>query len=85
MLACKLEGYSGADIRLICRDASLMPMRRLIANKTPEEIKDLRNKGHLEVELEMEDFTKALAHIQPSVCSKDVQRFEKWSAEFAST
>ncbi|GMH36514.1 hypothetical protein BSKO_04382 [Bryopsis sp. KO-2023] len=84
ILSKRLAGYSGADIRLVCRDASLMPMRRLISNKTPQEIIDLRNRGHLEVKLTMEDFEKALAKIQPSVSQKDVRNFDKWNKEFAS-
>lgn len=84
-LACRLEGYSGADIRLVCRDASLMPMRRLISDKSPEEIKNLRDKGHLEVQLSLGDFEQALANTQPSVSQKDVQKFAEWCKEFAST
>jgi katanin p60 ATPase-containing subunit A1 len=28
MLARKTDGYSGADIKCVCREAALLPMRR---------------------------------------------------------
>ena len=37
--AKKSEGYSGADITNVCRDASFMAMRRRIKGLTPEEIR----------------------------------------------
>jgi katanin p60 ATPase-containing subunit A1 len=40
-LSEKMNGYSGADITNICRDASMMSMRKKIRGLTPEMIKSL--------------------------------------------
>ena len=43
-LAELTENYSGADIHLICRDASMAPMRRLIEGKSVDEIVAMRTR-----------------------------------------
>ena len=49
VLADSTAGYSGADIRIICREAAMMPMRRLLLEKRPDEIQMLRAKGQLNI------------------------------------
>ena len=83
-LARRTEGYSGDDITNICRDAAMNGMRRKIAGKTPEEIRNMTREDVNEP-VTMEDFEVALKKISPSVSSGDIERHEKWKAEFGSS
>ncbi|KAM9022139.1 katanin p60 ATPase-containing subunit A-like 1 isoform 3-T10 [Ara ararauna] len=82
-IAGKIEGYSGADITNVCRDASLMAMRRRINGLTPEEIRAL-SKEELQMPLTNGDFELALKKISKSVSAADLEKYEKWMVEFGS-
>ena len=84
-LAQRTEGYSGADMQLACRDASMMPMRRAVDGKTPSEIIELHEQGALEAEVGMADFGLALEHTQPSVTLEETSAFAAWNREHGST
>lgn len=82
-LAARTEGYSGADITMICRDASLMAMRRMIAGLTAEEIKSL-SKEQMDRPVSAQDFEEVLRRVQPSVNKADIKKHEEWMSEFGS-
>ncbi|XP_038134025.1 katanin p60 ATPase-containing subunit A1 [Cyprinodon tularosa] len=79
----QLEGYSGADITNVCRDASLMAMRRRIEGLTPEEIRNL-SRDEMHMPTTMEDFESALKKVSKSVSATDLEKYEKWIEEFGS-
>uniref|UniRef100_A0AAQ4QZA6 Katanin p60 ATPase-containing subunit A1 n=1 Tax=Gasterosteus aculeatus aculeatus TaxID=481459 RepID=A0AAQ4QZA6_GASAC len=82
-IAEKLEGYSGADITNVCRDASLMAMRRRIEGLTPEEIRNI-SRDEMHMPTTMEDFESALRKVSKSVSATDLEKYEKWIEEFGS-
>uniref|UniRef100_A0A8P0PBJ2 Katanin p60 ATPase-containing subunit A1 n=1 Tax=Canis lupus familiaris TaxID=9615 RepID=A0A8P0PBJ2_CANLF len=82
-IAENMEGYSGADITNVCRDASLMAMRRRIEGLTPEEIRNL-SREEMHMPTTMEDFEMALKKVSKSVSAADIERYEKWIFEFGS-
>ncbi|KAE9467760.1 hypothetical protein C3L33_00301, partial [Rhododendron williamsianum] len=78
------EGYSGDDLTNVCRDASLNGMRRKIAGKTRDEIKNMSKEDISKDPVAMCDFEEALKKVQPSVSAADIERHEKWLSEFGS-
>lgn len=83
-VARRTEGYSGDDLTNVCRDASLNGMRRKIAGKTRDEIKNMAKEEISKDPVAMCDFEEALTKVQRSVSSADIERHEKWFSEFGS-
>ena len=78
--------YSGADIHLVCREASMMGMRRLLLDKTPQDIQHMRNEGKLtSPPVSANDLKAAISRTRPSVSAEDTARFEEWGSMFGST
>ena len=82
------DGYSGADICNVCREASFMPMRReLLANKgrrVEELVNDQDFRTKIRAAIVMSDFEKAISNISKSVSQKDLEVYDKWTKEFSS-
>lgn len=94
-LASRTEGYSGADIASVCRDASMMAMRRALASARERGAQDgrdmaklLRENKSLQEKLaspvSQEDFLETLRRVRSSVGNQDLTRFSKWMSEFGS-
>ena len=83
------EGYSGADISNVCREASLMQMRRRLMSGASGDIMELINNPDLQKDLEapitMEDLILATSNISKSVSKSDLERYDKWTEEFKSS
>ena len=77
-LARKTEGYSGADIALICREAIMIPGREL-------DVKGLINNEDIKVRpVTMDDFIEAIAKINPSVSPDELELYNKFAEEFGT-
>ncbi|KAM8705519.1 hypothetical protein ACLKA7_009903 [Drosophila subpalustris] len=79
----EMLGYSGSDISNVCRDASMMAMRRLISGRTPQQIKQIRRED-VDQPITLQDFLDAQQRTKKSVSADDVARFEKWMEEYGS-
>ncbi|OAF71377.1 hypothetical protein A3Q56_00850 [Intoshia linei] len=83
-MAKKLEGYSGADISNVCRDASLMYMRRRISGLNIEEIKEIPP-DELEQPLTMNDINLAIDKVSRSTAQSEICKYDQWISEYGST
>lgn len=46
----RMDGYSGSDVRLVCKEAAMRPVRKIFdALESHQEGKDTRSYGHISV------------------------------------
>lgn len=83
-LAEKTEGYSGSDIRLLCKEAAMRPVRKIFDILEKHYKDDMKELPPLQVEPVLtSDVEAALVRTKPS--AKNIQvKYEKWQQEFES-
>jgi katanin p60 ATPase-containing subunit A1 len=93
-LAHKSAGYSGADIANVCRDASMMSVRRIMEQARRDGLgmsgmqamlKEQNEEGSLATAVTRADFLYALDKVSRSVSDQDLLRYSDWMATFGST
>jgi transitional endoplasmic reticulum ATPase len=78
-LAEMSEGYSGADIEAVCREAGMLAIReKLITGLSKEDV----NKIAKEIKITKEHFEKAMEKIRPSLTKEDLERYRKIVKDF---
>ncbi len=79
------EGYSGADIATVTKDASMLGLRRLLAGKKVAEIKAMAQ-GTFETEaITLADFQTVFQTVKSSAGKNDLEKYRSWFAEFGSS
>ncbi|WP_135302996.1 CDC48 family AAA ATPase [Haloarcula amylovorans] len=77
-LARRTEGYVGADIEAVCREASMAATREFINNVDPEDIGDSVSN----VRVTMDHFEHALDEVGPSVTEETRERYDEIEKRF---
>lgn len=76
LIVKKSNGFSGADMTQLCREASLGPIRSLqsmdIATIMPDQVRPIA----------FLDFESAFRTVRPSISSKDLELYETWNQTF---
>eukprot|EP00903_Cladosiphon_okamuranus_P008513 g8177.t1 len=90
-LANLTDGYSGADVAIVCRDAAMMSVRRVMKGALerglsgPEIQKHVMEmKDELAAAVTMEDFRSSLRKVSKSVGQSDLDKYDEWMKEFGS-
>jgi SpoVK/Ycf46/Vps4 family AAA+-type ATPase len=69
------EGYSGSDLKAVCKDAALGPIRELgaeVANVKAEAVRGIN----------AADFQVALTRVRPSVSSSTIESLVAWNEQY---
>ncbi|KAG0613299.1 hypothetical protein M758_6G092400 [Ceratodon purpureus] len=77
-LVRETDGYSGSDLKALCQEAAMLPIRELgglVSTIKKNELRPLR----------FSDFKAAMKEIRPSVSRSQLQSFEQWNQEFGSS
>ncbi|KAL3318259.1 Fidgetin-like protein 1 [Cichlidogyrus casuarinus] len=77
-IADQTDGFSGADMANLCREAAMGPIRTI----SFEDIKSI--KGTDVRPINVSDFDEALQFVRPSVSPRDLDQYLKWNKEFGS-
>lgn len=76
-LANDTDGFSGADLKALCTDAALGPIRQLGARALMVELKDVPP-------ISFKHFRQALKSMNPSVAKEDLEVYLQWNATYGS-
>ena len=78
--------YSSADIHVICREAAMNPLRKMLATKSPDEIQMLRDTNQLGIpKVTLQDFHEAIEVTKPTVNKELIDKYENWNIQFGSS
>ncbi|XP_054843085.1 katanin p60 ATPase-containing subunit A-like 2 [Eublepharis macularius] len=83
LLSQEMEGYSGSDVKLVCKEAAMRPVRKIFSaleNHQPDS-------GHLPTihldTVTTEDFLDVITHTKPSAKNLS-EKYAAWQREFES-
>jgi transitional endoplasmic reticulum ATPase len=77
-LADRTEGYVGADIEAVCREASMAASREFINSVDPDDVDETVGN----VRVTADHFEQALEEVQPSVTPDTRERYEEIEEQF---
>ncbi|KAL4563487.1 hypothetical protein LXL04_027530 [Taraxacum kok-saghyz] len=83
LLVEKTEGYSGSDIRLVCKEAAMQPLRRVMAVLEQHDVLPLDDELPKVGPIKPEDVEMALRNTRPSA-HLHAPRYERFNSDYGS-
>uniref|UniRef100_A0A3Q2XJU5 Katanin p60 ATPase-containing subunit A-like 2 n=1 Tax=Hippocampus comes TaxID=109280 RepID=A0A3Q2XJU5_HIPCM len=83
LLAQEMKGYSGSDIRLVCKEAAMRQVRKIFEALESNRFGDTRMPAIRLETVTTQDFLEVLAHTKPSV-SGVMEKHTAWEKDFES-
>ena len=84
-LASLTEKYSGSDIRLVCKEAAMSPVRKVFDRLEQMGPEDQVDESIRVEEVQMEDVLEAIKRTRSSCDTKGLARYKQWEKEMGST
>jgi len=78
------DGYSGADIATVCKDASMLGLRRLLAGRSVAEIKAMAQEQLSQEAITRADFETVFQTVKSTAGKSDLEKYREWMREFGS-
>ncbi|KAG7363986.1 cell division cycle protein 48 [Nitzschia inconspicua] len=78
ILAKETEGFSGADLKALCTDAAMGPIRQLGAKAMEVDVKDIPP-------ISFKHFKRSLKGTRPSVAPDDITQYIEWDRVYGSS
>ncbi|XP_069560790.1 katanin p60 ATPase-containing subunit A-like 2 isoform X1 [Brachyistius frenatus] len=82
-LAKEMEGYSGSDIRLVCKEAAMRPVRKIFNALESHQDADTEMPAIQLETVTTADFLEVIAHTKPSARNL-IDRYTAWEREYES-
>ncbi|XP_042250449.1 katanin p60 ATPase-containing subunit A-like 2 isoform X2 [Thunnus maccoyii] len=82
-LAKEMEGYSGSDIRLVCKEAAMRPVRKIFDALEAHQDGDIDMPAIQLETVTTADFLEVIAHTKPSARNL-MERYTAWEREYES-
>ena len=93
--ASSTEGYSGADIKLLCKEAAMRPVRLILSKLELIDTRTESGQSKTQMDLDItklisqnpisrEDLISSLACTKPSTGKESYKKYFTWASEFGS-
>lgn len=77
----KTDGYSGSDIKLVCKETAMQAMRLVFDTL---ENKSKSNNNNLHFTIMTKDVENSITKIKPSTSATDNNKYEVWHSQYES-